>query len=114
MTVTEVMDRRDKLASGLRRQLACVWPSPRPTSTPAGWCCTSSTSRCGKLAPAAWPLAVKGAADLFRPAPFGKDQRGRAVTILLMFAGVLIGAMPGWARRWRCGCWCCRRPGRAR
>lgn len=28
VTVTDVIDRRDKLASGLRRPLGCVWPEP--------------------------------------------------------------------------------------
>lgn len=43
---------------------------------------------------ALWPLAEKGAADLFRAAPFARDQRGRPVSVLLMFASMLIGAMP--------------------
>ncbi|MFI6713439.1 hypothetical protein ACIBF7_43910 [Nonomuraea sp. NPDC050478] len=28
VTVAEVLDKRDKLASGLRRALGCVWPEP--------------------------------------------------------------------------------------
>lgn len=35
----------------------------------------------------------EGHTDLFTPVPFGTDQRGRPVTVLLMFANVLIGAM---------------------
>jgi DNA segregation ATPase FtsK/SpoIIIE, S-DNA-T family len=94
VTVAEVMDRRDKLASGLRRQLACVWPMPAPDQH-AGRLLLFITDRPMRdLPPAAWPLAGKGTADLFRPAPFGTDQRGRAVSILLMFTGVIIGAMP--------------------
>jgi S-DNA-T family DNA segregation ATPase FtsK/SpoIIIE len=94
VTVAEVMDRRDKLASGLRRQLACVWPMPAPGQHEGRLLLFITDKPMRHLAPAAWPLALKGTADLFRPAPFGKDQRGRAITILLMFTGVIIGAMP--------------------
>jgi len=73
----------------------------------------------GKATPRLWPLAKTGRADLFGPVPFGHDQRGRLVTVLLMFANVLIGAMPRQGktfamrvlmlaarstRRCRCGC----------
>ncbi len=36
--VTDIMERRDKLASGLRRPLGCVWPEPadRRARRPAG------------------------------------------------------------------------------
>jgi S-DNA-T family DNA segregation ATPase FtsK/SpoIIIE len=44
--------------------------------------------------PAGWTLAKTGRADIFAPLPFGQDQRGRAVSFLLMFANLLIGAMP--------------------
>jgi S-DNA-T family DNA segregation ATPase FtsK/SpoIIIE len=47
-----------------------------------------------KQPPVKWPLADAGKADLFQPIPFGADQRGNIVYILLMFASVLIGAMP--------------------
>ncbi len=47
------------------------------------------------LAPAAWPLAEQGhRGPVPRRRRSARDQRGRAITILLMFAGVLIGAMP--------------------
>jgi len=94
VTVAEVMDRRDKLASGLRRQLACVWPLPAPDQHEGRLLLFITDKPMRDLPPAAWPLAAKGPADLFRPAPFGKDQRGRAIPVVLMFTGVLIGAMP--------------------
>ena len=42
----------------------------------------------------AWPLAKSGTADLFKPVPFGTDQRGRPVTVTLMFVSAIIGAIP--------------------
>ena len=94
VTVTDIMERRDKLASGLRRPLACVWPMPSPDAHEGRLVLFITDKPMRDLAPAAWPLAAKGTADLFRPAPFGRDQRGRAIAILLMFTGVIIGAMP--------------------
>jgi DNA segregation ATPase FtsK/SpoIIIE, S-DNA-T family len=94
VTVAEVMGRRDKLASGLRRPLACVWPMPAPGQHEGRLVLFITDKPMRDLAPAGWPLAARGTTDLFRPAPFGADQRGRGVSILLMFAGVLIGAMP--------------------
>jgi S-DNA-T family DNA segregation ATPase FtsK/SpoIIIE len=41
-----------------------------------------------------WPLAKRGAADLFAPVPFGTDPRGRVVTITLMFVSIIIGSIP--------------------
>ncbi len=49
-----------------------------------------------QVRPPVWPLAKTGAtADVFKAIPFGTDQRGRPVTLTLMYANMLIGAMPG-------------------
>jgi S-DNA-T family DNA segregation ATPase FtsK/SpoIIIE len=37
VTAVDVMDKREELASGLRRPLGCVWPEPVQTSTPGAW-----------------------------------------------------------------------------
>jgi S-DNA-T family DNA segregation ATPase FtsK/SpoIIIE len=94
VTVTDIAERRDRLASGLRRPLGCVWPEPA-TDEHAGrlvlWVGDQDMAR---AKPKAWPLSRSGEADVFKPVPFGFDQRGRLVSVLLMFANVLIGAMP--------------------
>ena len=41
-----------------------------------------------------WPLRKAGTVDLFKPQPFGTDQRGRWVEITLMFISMVIGAVP--------------------
>jgi DNA segregation ATPase FtsK/SpoIIIE, S-DNA-T family len=94
VTVTDILDRRDKLASGLRRPLGCVWPEPAH-DVHAGrlvlWVGDEDMSQARAMP---WPLAKGGAADLFKPIPFGQDQRGRLVSVELMFSNLLIGAMP--------------------
>jgi DNA segregation ATPase FtsK/SpoIIIE, S-DNA-T family len=94
VTAVDIMDRRDRLASGLRRPLACVWPEPAHDQHAGRLVLYILDKPLRDTRAAAWPLAEKGAADLFRPAPFARDQRGRAVAVLLMFASMLIGAMP--------------------
>jgi S-DNA-T family DNA segregation ATPase FtsK/SpoIIIE len=94
VTVTDVMDRRDRLASGLRRPLGCVWPEPAHDQHAGRLVLWVGDQDMSQSRPMAWPLARTGAADLFKPIPFGQDQRGRLVSVSLMFANVLIGAMP--------------------
>jgi S-DNA-T family DNA segregation ATPase FtsK/SpoIIIE len=94
VTVAEVMDRRDKLASGLRRQLGCVWPEAdhaQHTGRLILWVGDQDMSTARQPA---FPLAKTGAADLFRPVAFGTDQRGRTVPVTLMFVSAIIGAIP--------------------
>lgn len=94
MTVTDILDRRAKLASGLRRPLGCVWPEP-DADQHAGrlrlWVGDQDMRKAKQLA---WPLKRAGQTDTFRPLPFGTDQRGRLITITLMYGNLLIGAMP--------------------
>ena len=94
VTVTDVMERRDKLASGLRRPLGCVWPEPVSEEHAGRLVVWVGDQDMSKAKPAPWPLAKHGEADLFKAVPFGTDQRGRAVGVDLMFANMVIGAMP--------------------
>ncbi|KIF69280.1 cell division protein FtsK [Streptomyces sp. AcH 505] len=94
VTVTDVIDKRDKLASGLRRPLGCVWPEAVPeehTGRLVMWVGDQDMSTAKKPA---WPLLKGGAVDLFKPVAFGTDQRGRWVEITLMYIAAVIGAIP--------------------
>ena len=94
VTATEVMDKRDKLASGLRRALGCVWPEAVPGDHPGRLALWVGYEDMSKARQPAWPLARHGTTDLFMPVPFGTDQRGRLVTVTLMFVSVIIGSIP--------------------
>ncbi|MGH3876499.1 MAG: cell division protein FtsK [Actinophytocola sp.] len=94
VVVTDIMERRDKLASGLRRPLGCVWPEPESEEHAGRLRLWVGDQDMSQAKPAPWTLAKAGKADIFAPVPFGADQRGRAVSFLLMFANLLIGAMP--------------------
>jgi S-DNA-T family DNA segregation ATPase FtsK/SpoIIIE len=94
VTVGEVADRRDKLASGLGRPLGCVWPEGNAEVHPGRLVLWVGDQDLAKARQPAWPLAKQGAVDLFRPWPFGTDQRGRPVPLTLMFASMVIGSVP--------------------
>ncbi len=94
VTVTDVIDRRDKLASGLRRPLGCVWPeavTEEHTGRLVLWVGDQDMS---KAKQPVWPLAKDGGVDLFKPVAFGTDPRGRWVEITLMYIAAVIGAIP--------------------
>lgn len=95
VTVPDIVERREKLASGLRRPLGCVWPESDGTEHAGRLVLWVGDQDMAQAKQPAWPLLKKGTADVFQPVPFGTDQRGRPVSILLMYANLLIGAMPG-------------------
>lgn len=94
VTAAEVIDRRDKLASGLRRPLGCVWPEGRPEIHTGRLVIWVGDQDMATIKPKPWPLIKAGTVDLFKPFPFGTDPRGRLVVISLMFATMVIGALP--------------------
>jgi S-DNA-T family DNA segregation ATPase FtsK/SpoIIIE len=98
VTALDIIDRRDRLASGLRRPLGCVWPEPVHDEHAGRLVLWVGDQPMSQAKPAPWPLAKHGQADLFKPVAFGTDQRGRPVPLTLMYANALIGAMPGYGK----------------
>ncbi|MFF4230079.1 cell division protein FtsK [Streptomyces sp. NPDC001820] len=96
VTVSDVLDRRERLASGLRKPLGCVWPEPVPGEHTGRLMLWVGDQDMAKAPQPAWPLLKSGTtASLFEPVPYGTDPRGRAVGFDLMYANFLVGAMPG-------------------
>jgi S-DNA-T family DNA segregation ATPase FtsK/SpoIIIE len=94
VTAVDVIERRDRLASGLRRPLGCVWPEPvhdQHAGRLVMW--VGDTDLSGGR-PVPHPLAKAGTTSIFRPLPYGTDQRGRPVDVELIFSNVLIGSIP--------------------
>lgn len=94
VTAVDIINRREALASGLRRPQSAVWPAVVPNEHPGRLELWIGYSALNKQAPIPWPLAKAGRVSLFDPIPVGSDQRGNPITLMLMFAAVLIGAMP--------------------
>jgi DNA segregation ATPase FtsK/SpoIIIE, S-DNA-T family len=94
-TATEVIKLRNKFASGLRRQLGCVWPEGDPDVHEGRlivWVGDKDLARKGYVR---WPLASRGHHDFFSRMPFGEEPRGRLVTLPVFENNILIGAIPG-------------------
>ncbi|MCQ8772267.1 cell division protein FtsK [Streptomyces telluris] len=94
VTVTDVMDRRERLASGLRRPLGTVWPEAVPDEHTGRLRIWVGDQDISKTKQPEWPLAKSGTVDLFRPIAWGTDQRGRWVEITLMYLAGVIGSIP--------------------
>jgi S-DNA-T family DNA segregation ATPase FtsK/SpoIIIE len=94
VTVADVIDKRDKLASGLRRPLGCVWPDAVPEEHTGRLVLWVGDQDMSKAKQPSWPLAKSGTVDLFKPGAFGTDQRGRWIEITLMYLAGVIGAIP--------------------
>jgi S-DNA-T family DNA segregation ATPase FtsK/SpoIIIE len=94
VTADEVIEKRIKLASGLRRPLGCVWPEPVPEDHEGRLVLWVGDRDTAEAKEPAWPLLRSGTVDLFKPFPIGIDPRGRWVNITLMYASLVIGAVP--------------------
>ncbi|MFA7763064.1 cell division protein FtsK [Streptomyces sp. NRRL S-448] len=94
VTPEDIMEARKPLASGLRRKVGCVWPSPDPTEHEGRLILWVGDKPMNETTKPAWPLLKLGQVDLFRPVVFGNDQRMRDVSVTLMFASVVVGSIP--------------------
>ncbi|MFF2511689.1 cell division protein FtsK [Streptomyces sp. NPDC058086] len=94
VTPDDVMDKREALASGLRRKVGCVWPSGDENEHEGRLVLWVGDKPMNETTKPAWPLLKDGQVDLFRPIVFGNDQRMRWVEVTLMFASIVIGSIP--------------------
>ncbi|WP_329340744.1 cell division protein FtsK [Streptomyces sp. NBC_01352] len=94
VTPDDVMEKREQLASGLRRKVGCVWPSGDENEHEGRLVLWVGDKPMNETTKPAWPLLKDGQVDLFRPVVFGNDQRMRWVEVTLMFASIVIGSIP--------------------
>jgi S-DNA-T family DNA segregation ATPase FtsK/SpoIIIE len=94
VTAGAVSEKREELASGLRRPLGCVWPETDHKRHPGALNLYVSDEDMTTADQPPWPLAKRGAADMFKAAVFAFDPRGKAATITLMFVSIIIGSIP--------------------
>lgn len=94
VTAAMVIDRREQLASGLRRPLGAVWPEPVTEEHAGRLALYVGRSDLSKVKQAPWPFLRAGEVSVFDPVPFGTDPRGHTVKAPLVFHNWLIGAIP--------------------
>jgi S-DNA-T family DNA segregation ATPase FtsK/SpoIIIE len=94
VTASMVIDRREQLASGLRRPLGAVWPEPASHEHAGRLELWVGRADISKAKPPPWPLLRSGQFDVFGELPFGIDVRGRTVRAPLIYHNWLIGSIP--------------------
>ncbi|MBP2340202.1 S-DNA-T family DNA segregation ATPase FtsK/SpoIIIE [Saccharothrix coeruleofusca] len=94
VTAADVIEKRERLASGLGRALGCVWPEQATDGHPGQLVLWVGDRDMSKAKQPAWPLRSGKPIDLFKSQPFGTDVRGRWVEIVLMFVAGIVGAIP--------------------
>jgi S-DNA-T family DNA segregation ATPase FtsK/SpoIIIE len=97
VTPADIMGKRSALASGLRRPLGCVWPGPGPHHGGQLDLWVGDQDMATARQPS-FPLLERGTADVFRPLPYGTNQRMGKVGMPLIENNALIGSMPGYGK----------------
>jgi DNA segregation ATPase FtsK/SpoIIIE, S-DNA-T family len=95
VTATQVIERREQFASGLRRPLGAVWPEVVSHEHAGRLECWVGRADISKAKPQPWPWLRAGGGDVFGPLPFGTDPRGRRVDVAVIEHNWLLGSMPG-------------------
>jgi len=95
VTATQIIERREQLASGLRRPLGAVWPEVVSHEHAGRLECWVGRMDISKVKPIPWPWLRTGGGDVFGPFPFGTDPRQRRVDAAVIEHNWLIGSMPG-------------------
>jgi S-DNA-T family DNA segregation ATPase FtsK/SpoIIIE len=90
----DVVDKRPKLSSGIRRHESCVWPSPDPERHAGCLRLYVADKPLSKSGAVPWPLLRSGLTDVFERQPIGVDERGEVVMMTLMWGSGAIGAVP--------------------
>lgn len=94
VTAGQVSEKREELASGLRRPIGCVWPETDHKRHPGALSLFVGDEDMTTAEQPAWPLAKRGEVNLFKPVVIGTDPRGKPVTVTLMFISAVIGSIP--------------------
>ncbi len=92
-TLSEAMDAREKLASGLDVAMSQVFIHRYPASNRSHVLWVADRDPLA-VPVGRTPLLACKPADIWKPAPLGLDERGQIVSLLLMWQSVLVGALP--------------------
>ncbi|RJL29950.1 cell division protein FtsK [Bailinhaonella thermotolerans] len=90
---TDAVNAREKIASGLDVALAQVMLTRDPQSHRSHWLWVADSDPLATPA-GRTPLLACKPTDIWQPAPLGLDERGRPVTLLMLWNSILVGAQP--------------------
>lgn len=92
---TDIIDRREQLASGFRLPMDQVWPETVRGEHPGVLQIYVSDRPVSAMKQPPWPLLTEGTTDYFEPFPYGADVRLRPVSWALAERNSLFGGVPG-------------------
>jgi DNA segregation ATPase FtsK/SpoIIIE, S-DNA-T family len=95
VSASDILAKREALASGLRRPLSATWPAGVPEEHPGRLDLWVGFQDISKAKPPVCPLVKAKQTDLFDLIPFGTSPRGRGVGVGMFELNWLIGAAPG-------------------
>jgi DNA segregation ATPase FtsK/SpoIIIE, S-DNA-T family len=95
VTASDIIRRREALASGLRRPHSATWPEAVPHEHAGRLFLWVGRHDLSKTKPVPYPLLKTGAADVFGQVPFAVTPRGQGVGAPLFETNWVIGAAPG-------------------
>ncbi|WP_129782904.1 FtsK/SpoIIIE domain-containing protein [Promicromonospora panici] len=94
-TAADVIERKDRLASALRRPMDTVWPEGNPKAHPSRLNLFIADKGLSERDVAHWKYRTKGQTNVFEAFVIGEDQRGRPVSTNLMYNNGVVGGLPG-------------------
>ena len=95
VTASDIIKRREALASGLRRPHSATWPEAVPHEHAGRLYLWVGRHDLSKTKPVPYPLLRTGTADVFGHVPFATNPRGQGVGAPLFETNWVIGAAPG-------------------
>jgi S-DNA-T family DNA segregation ATPase FtsK/SpoIIIE len=95
VTASDIIRRREALASGLRRPHSATWPEAVPHEHAGRLYLWIGRHDLSKTKPVPYPLLKTGTADVFAQVPFAVTPRGQGVGAPLFETNHVYGAAPG-------------------
>jgi DNA segregation ATPase FtsK/SpoIIIE, S-DNA-T family len=95
VTASDIIRRRENLASGLRRPHSATWPEAVPHEHAGRLYLWVGRHDLSKTKPVPYPLLRTGQADVFGQVPFAANPRGQLTGAPLFETNWVIGAAPG-------------------
>jgi S-DNA-T family DNA segregation ATPase FtsK/SpoIIIE len=95
VTASDIIKRREALASGLRRPHSATWPEAVPEEHAGRLYLWVGRHDLSKTKPVPYPLLKTGQGDVFAHVPFAANPRGQLVGAPLFETNWVVGAAPG-------------------
>jgi S-DNA-T family DNA segregation ATPase FtsK/SpoIIIE len=95
VTASDIIKKREALASGLRRPHSATWPEAVPHEHAGRLYLWIGRHDLSKAKPVPYPLLKTGTADVFGQVPFATSPRGQGVGAPLFETNWVVGAAPG-------------------